>query len=299
MRHKHADKLGKILLRLFPRPILQALGHDPGPQPLHWEDVTVNLPELTADRVLMVGAPDDPRRFAICFELEFRPKTRNLAAWCLKRAALAKQLGCRVFLVVIYLRRGNYAAFPTSLLEQEGSLRNGFEFTAVRLWEWVPLIRGGPLRGLAPVLFVCEDNLDEARLDEVQQLIYDGDFTGQEREDLLALTATIATFYMGKTVVMKKMSFEERWLRRSPLLREQRAEGREEGRQEGRQEGQQEGAVTELRRTVQRMAEKRFGPLPGNVVAAIAAADLELCRVVLDRMLEDTALADLGLGTPT
>lgn len=89
---------------------------------------------------------------------------------------------------------------------------------------------------------------------------------------------------------MKKMSFEERWLRRSPLLREQRAEGREEGRQEG--------AVTELRRTVQRMAEKRFGPLPDGVVAAIEAADLELCRVVLDRMLEDTALADLGLGDP-
>ena len=47
-----------------------------------------------------------------------------------------------------------------------------------------------------------------------------------------------------------------------PVLLRGRVEGREEGRVEGREEGRVEGVIEGERRSLRRLIEQRFGPLP-------------------------------------
>lgn len=96
------DRSVKALCRRVPQALLQLLGVNPFVE-LAWEDVNINLPEHRADQVLILGGPDDPRRWAIHLEYQLEPDPRLLRSWRLKNAALSEQLGMDVLLVVIYL----------------------------------------------------------------------------------------------------------------------------------------------------------------------------------------------------
>ena len=75
------------------------------------------------------------------------------------------------------------------------------------------------------------------------------------------------------------------------FIEEGRAKGREEGRAKGREEGE--------RRTAQTALEGRFGPLPEDVLAALAQADEATLLALVAHIATDSleqARARLGLG---
>ena len=316
LRHKHHDKFGKNLLRFFPQATLGALGLRFGRKPIRFEDVAINVPEHAADGVIIVGAADDPERYALLVEYETRPKVKNRKDWFYKTGALGQQLGMEVILLVVYLRRGNYRSFPTEYTVERDGLVQTFTFNTVCLWELVPRIRSGELRALAPALLVCEGSADVAKLSEVRTLIEGGGFTGEDRNNLLAMAASLASLSLSQREIQKVMASELRLLRRSPLLREWMQEseslglekgkaigreegmelGREEGMELGREEGMARGVVSEARNSLLRLLDRRFGPLAAEVVEQVGAGDLEWCRVTHDRAIDAGSLAELGLS---
>ena len=62
--------------------------------------------------------------------------------------------------------------------------------------------------------------------------------------------------------------------------------GLAEGLQQGRQEGRQEGGV----RSLLRLLERRFGPVPEPVRARVAAADLDTLERWFDRGIDAPTL---------
>src|SRR5688572_18563244 len=92
------DRSLKALARRAAPAFLRLAGQSVDPSALRWEDVTINLPEFRADQVLLVGAEDDPGRWAMHLEFQLEPDRRVLSTWFLKNAALTAQLGMRVLL---------------------------------------------------------------------------------------------------------------------------------------------------------------------------------------------------------
>src|SRR5438105_2582141 len=129
------DRSLKALARRAAPAFLRLFGVPVEPSTLRREDVSVNLPEFRADQVLLVGAEDDPERWAMHLEFQLDPDRRVLPDWFLKNAALTKQLGLPVILTVLYLRRGRYARFPAAYIVRRGRLKNRYEFDTIRLWE--------------------------------------------------------------------------------------------------------------------------------------------------------------------
>jgi hypothetical protein len=72
-----------------------------------------------------------------------------------------------------------------------------------------------------------------------------------------------------------------------------RAEGRIEGRKEGRKEGRNEGRNEGRTEVLQRLLERRFGPLPLVVTARLAAATTGELEQWTDRLLDAPSLADV------
>lgn len=76
--------------------------------------------------------------------------------------------------------------------------------------------------------------------------------------------------------------------------REWKRQGLAEGRKEGRLEGRLEGE----RATVQRQLAKRFGPLPEQALARLAAADAEALGLWAERLLDARTLDEVFLPGP-
>ncbi len=72
---------------------------------------------------------------------------------------------------------------------------------------------------------------------------------------------------------------------------ERRLEGKLEGKLEGEAEGKLEGRRIEAAEMLKRLAQLRFGPLPGDTQATIATADVEQLEQWLERLLTAPNLA--------
>ena len=70
-------------------------------------------------------------------------------------------------------------------------------------------------------------------------------------------------------------------------------EARQEGLQVGRAEGKAEGEARGLARSLVRLLERRFGPLPQDLTARIAVAELETIERWFDAAIDAAALADV------
>lgn len=68
---------------------------------------------------------------------------------------------------------------------------------------------------------------------------------------------------------------------------------RREGRKQGRQQGRKQGSQTLLRDQLT----YRFGPLPEDVLAQLAAADLELLGIWARRVLSASSLEEVFAPT--
>lgn len=62
-----------------------------------------------------------------------------------------------------------------------------------------------------------------------------------------------------------------------------------------RQMGREEGRNEEARETLLRLLHRRFGELPPEVMARVAAGEAEWCREMIDRLFDARSLDDLGL----
>jgi hypothetical protein len=272
------DRSVKALCRRVPWALLQLLGVDPAVE-LAWEDVSINLPEFRADQVLILGAPEDPNRWAIHFEYQLQPDSRLLRSWRLKNAALSEQLGMDVLLVVIYLSPGVYHTFPSEYVQLHGALCNRFEFSTLKLWENAGRIRSGELAALAPLLVLCEDAPVAETVLEEQSLIRAAAVDEDVRADLISLAISVATRYLTRDFVFNLFREDMEVLKEAGIVEEWIAEG-------------------ELRRArdmALRALRSRFSDLPNSAVSEVEAADLALCLRIVDNIGHAQSLGDLGL----
>jgi len=278
--------------------------------------VSVALPEFRADQVLVTSDDRGAARFGVHFEYQTRPDRSVLLEWCLKSVALNRQLRFPVFLVALFLQRGDRATFPSSYMLREGPLLFRFRFNAVRLWEHTELLRSGELPELAPLLFLCEDSPGEEVIRKERELIRSASVEPTLRSDLIAVTYAIGTRWFLRGVLnalfkeemplLKDAGIISDWLEeaRTQAIAEGLAagmaegliEGRVEGRVEGRLEGLAEGRAIEARRLTLRLPRNRFGELPAEVVQQIVQSAPEACEALVDRAARAKSLSELFLS---
>ena len=275
------DRAIKALFRECPTLVTRLAGMDVAAEDIRVEDPNLNLPELRADHVFVV--PEG----AIYLEYQLNRDDRLLPSWAAKWGGLSKQLNMPVVLVVLYLRRGNYATFPAQMASQVGGFRTGLNFTAIRLWEHSERIRNGDLPELAPLLLLSEDNPTEATIREEADLVRRANLPPETEANLLGIILTVAS-----------KSFSRAWLR--TLLEEQEINTMKDlgligdWIQEGEARGRAEGRAETARRMTQRFLVKRFGTLSTALLERIEQADADWCENLLDRAEEAASLAELA-----
>lgn len=285
------DRSIKALARRAPATFLQLAGVAVKPEEIRVTDVEVNLPEFRADQVFLVGAEDDPARWAAHLEYQLQPDARKLRGWFLKNAALTAQLDMDVLLVALYLSRGRRRTFPASYVARAGGLRNEFLFEKIHLWEHADRIRRGELPELAPLLVLCEDKPSEQTLRREREIIIGASVPDRLRSDLLAVAFTVGTRYFARDLVEVLFRQELMMLKGASWIEEWIAEGEERGEAKGRTEGRTEG----IRRTLLLLLRERFGELAPTVVNRVENADPEWCEQTAIRLLNARSLAELGL----
>ena len=277
------------MFRVCPTLVTRLAGMDTAAEDIRVEDPNLNLPELRADHVFIV--PEG----AIYLEYQLNRDDRLFSAWAAKWGGLLKQLGMPVVLVVLYLRKGNYATFPAQMEYQVGTFRAGLTFTAIRLWEHSDRIHSGDLPELAPLLLLSEDNPTEATIREEMVLVRGANLPPEAQADLLTLILMVAS-----------RSFSREWLR--TLLEEREIntmkdlgligdwirEGEARGEALGKAEGKAEGEAETARRMTQRFLVKRFGTLPTALLERIEQADADWCDNLLDRAENAANLTDFA-----
>jgi hypothetical protein len=279
------DRSLKALARRAVPAFLRLAGVDVPPAAIRWEDVTINLPEFRADQVLLVGADDDPHRWALHLEFQLEPDRRVMPGWFLKNAALTAQLGCPVILTVLYLTRGRYSRFPATYMASGGGLQNGYTFHTLRLWEHAARIRSGELRELAPLLVLCENNPTEETLQEERRLIRQV-APPELRNELLAIAMMVGTRYFVRERLLELFQEEMAMLKEASVIQEWIEEGEARGRAEGE--------AREARRLVLRLLERSFGELPPEVIARLEAEGREWCEDLALRIRDAHSLQELG-----
>src|SRR5438034_11694565 len=85
------DRSVKVLIRRVPPAFFRLLGLVVDPGAIRPGDVSVNLPEFRADQLFIVGAEDDPARWALHLEYQLQPDARVIRGWFLQGAALTAQ----------------------------------------------------------------------------------------------------------------------------------------------------------------------------------------------------------------
>jgi Domain of unknown function (DUF4351) len=271
------DRSLKALARRAAPAFLRLAGVDAPPAAIRWEDVTVNLPEFRADQVLIVGADEDPGRWALHLEFQLEPDRRVMPGWFLKNAALTAQLGCPVILTVLYLTPGRYSRFPATYTATGGGLQNRYTFHTLRLWEHAARIRSGELRELAPLLVLCENRPTEATLREERGLIQQV-APPELRNELLAIALMVGTRYFVRERLLELFREEMTMLKDASVI----------------QEWIEEAEAREARRLVRRLLERSFGELPAAVVDRVETEGRDWCEDLAVRILDAQSLQDLG-----
>jgi hypothetical protein len=92
--------------------VFRLFGAEVDPSRVRFENVALNLPEHSADDILVVDAPNPRDRWALLLERQTRPDPSLLVDWQYKAVCARKVLKCPVLLAVLYLEKGRYASFP-------------------------------------------------------------------------------------------------------------------------------------------------------------------------------------------
>src|SRR5262249_41279822 len=157
------------------------------PEHIRVEDPNLNLPELRADHVFILEGEMEAQTYAIYLEYQLEPDISLLPSWCAKWGGLTRQLGMPVFLLVLYLQRGDRATFPNDYTVRSGALEMKLTFPVIRLWEHAHRIRSGELPELAPLLLLCEETPTEETVQEEVALIHASRLPRETQAELLGL----------------------------------------------------------------------------------------------------------------
>ncbi len=278
----------KTMFRECPTVVTRLAGMDTAAD-IRVEDPNLNLPELRADHVFIV--PEG----AIYLEYQLDRDDRLLSSWAAKWGGLSRQLNMPVVLVVLYLRRGDYATFPAQFESQIGAFHTGLNFTAIRLWQQTERIRSGELPELAPLLLLSEDNPTEATIREEADLIRGANLPPETEANLLGMMVSVASRRFNRAWLEALLDEKEiKTMKELGLIGDWIEEGRAEGRVEGEARGKAEGETEGTRKTVLRFLVKRFGTLPVELLERIEQADSEWCNTLLDRAITAESLTELA-----
>jgi len=283
------DMVARDLARTAPEGFIHLAGIPVTPSLIRAEDISVILPELQADKVLVV---DEPSPWAFYTEFQKKPADEEIMeAWLVKQIALKRRLQMPVSLVVFYLHRGDRATCPDCLLLGQPTLQSRFEFPTVRLWEKEDEIRQ-KYPALAPLLLVTAEEPDEERLREVKTLIDGIEEPDEKRDNLYGLTAMLAMHYFEESLVravfgpkfeeIKKMGMIDRWL--------------DEKYNEGKNQGIDQGIDQGARQLTLGLLVKKFGPLPASLTERVQAAHADWCRQLAEQVLTARSLEELDLS---
>jgi len=271
----------KAIGRRAPAAFLALAGVKIDPGAVHAADVSVVLPEFRADQVFLIGATDDPERWGVHFEYQAQPDVRLLSGWALKNAALNRQLHVPVFLIAIYVQKGDRAHFFDSYTLTKAGLINEYRFNAVRLWEHGDRIRA-ELPELAPLLVLCEERPTEATIREEIALIRASAAPGEVRADLLSVAYMVGTRFFLRSVLNALFAEELPMLKDAGIIGDWIEEGEARGRAEA------------TRRLTLRLLRSRFGDLPSALVERIAQAEPEWCEELVERAMQSESLDELS-----
>jgi predicted transposase YdaD len=291
----------KALARRVPEAIFRLIGETPRPEQIRIIDPTVIVKELEADHVFVHEAEGEEPAWGLYLEYQQQPDRRRLRSWALKALTLSEHLDLDVLLMVLYLRKGDRATFPSYFRSRGGALSNRFEFECIRLWEHADRIRSGELPELAPLLILCEDAPVEEVLTEERELIRSAHLAPRVERELLAVAYLLGIRYATRRVLdavfgeelpmLKDAGIISDWIEeaRAQAAAEGYAKGRAEGRAVGSVEGQAEGE----RRAVRLLVNKRFGSIPPALAARIDTADAAWCEAFIEHALEVESLDEL------
>ncbi|HET6385389.1 MAG TPA: hypothetical protein VFJ58_18505 [Armatimonadota bacterium] len=280
------DMVTRDLAREAPAGFFGLAGLPVPPSSIRYGDSSIILPELQADKVLVV---DGPPSYALYPEFQKKKPgdMETMQFWPLKRVGLTRHLKMPVCLVVFYLHRGDRATFPESFSLGMAPLETTFRFPTVRLWEKQDEIRL-KYPELAALLLITAEEPTEATLVEVKGLIDGLEEPVEKRDNLYGLAAMLGLHYFEQALVqavfgpkfeeIRKMGVIDRWM------------------DEKYQEGVTQGISLGIREVALSLLADKFGKTPPEVVERIQRADENWCRNFTLLIARARSLEELDLS---
>ena len=286
------DKSAKIILRRSPQTLCRLLDLGVMPGSIRFDDISVNVPELRADGLIVIGSKDGSPERGRYLEFAMQPPDRKtLDGWLAKLAYFNYGRPYPVALSVIYLMKGKSTKFPSVHIIDPGTTENRFRFHTIRLWEHAERIRYGDLQIFAPLLILFDRRAAVATLREEKRIIQNLDEDQEFKDELFALALMVGRKFFTEDILysvfpeglamIKEMSFVQE------LIEESVAEAKVEAKAEGKAEGE--------RNLVMRVLSKKFGSIPPAARDRINVADAAWCERILDQALDARTLAEIAL----
>jgi hypothetical protein len=233
------DRAFKTVLTLKPDCVLDLLfGSQRQTKLKEITDPQINIPELRADKALIIE--DGGKTCYLLCEAMIQPDRSDLPTFALKALGMQYLLGKPVIVVVVYLEKGKYTAFPDSFENRVGSLSNQFVLAKVLLWEHKERILSDELIELAPFLALLYDQPDPGLMD-VQQNLLAKISDPKLQADLISLAIVVDIRTWGAQVVLAKFAKEVNMLKETSIVQDWLTQSQQEGWQKGQQEGQRQG----------------------------------------------------------
>jgi hypothetical protein len=246
------------------------------------EDAQIQIPEHRADKVWR--AHDGVREGCIALEAIAVPDRRDFPSINLKNAALQVSLKVPVITVLVYLVRGNYATFPDGYEDELGGLTNAHRFVRILLWEHEERIRSGELKELAPFMLLFYDVPDPGILEVANQLI-ETVADPQQRLELKSIGAIIASRYFSEEIIKQYLRLEFYMIRETTIFKEWLDQRHAEGLVEGEVGGKQ--------RLLQKLLERKFGPLSQELKEHLQKLDSLQLDALATTLLDLATIEDL------
>jgi predicted transposase YdaD len=249
------DQAVKHIARSHPHCFMSLFfGHERNVKLQGVEDAQIQIPEHRADKVWRIH--DGNTEGYLMLEAILQPARRDFRKLNLKNAAVQAFFDAPVITVLVYLQRGEYATFPESYEDELGGLRNGHRFARVLLWEHADRIRSGELKELAPFLPLFEKDPGPEVLEQMNSVI-EAVADPEERLELKTLGAIIASRKFAENLVKQVLNLESPMIRETTIFSEWLDQAEAKGRIEGYAEGENKGRHL----TLQKLLERKFGPL--------------------------------------
>jgi predicted transposase YdaD len=291
---KTADIGSKRLISLAPDTWARWLTGDPAVDVLDFPSGEFQWLGRATDVLMKVKSPRHGT-FLIVNEIQFRPDSRMSLRLRVYAALGEERYGLNVYPVVVnILPLSPGDAVVTSYHSEFMGLVAHQDYRVFNLWEvdagqvleqsWMTLL---------PFVPVLKGGDDEVTIGKALALLRADDQVA-EMEPLLAF---FATFVLTPDEVRRMMRWNMAMLRESPWYNEIEKEGLERGLRLGLEQGLEQGIEQGIEQgqteMLLRVLDRRFGPLPAELVARIHTLRSQQLAQLLDVILDAAALDEV------